>query len=259
MVASKATEYFNSVLSLVLLPGGFPMCYAMGDCLVTDYEVWKEFKEACQKKAETFAKIEVYGEEPPPFSWGLRPISPEKLHHVEDYNTKIWVWTFVLSNIAPYRAARNIFLNSLQAEPAALVKELMETYTRVPEEDILDGLMSTLNMEHALTPGELAETYRVQNPDRPQYVNLALMQLSEQRIEMARINHERQSRRLDFISSSSSEAEDPPATVTTVTAGPAPGPAAVTTVTGTEAAGTETTEQTGQTGQIRSTRTVNWV
>ena len=222
LVAAKAAEYFNSVLKLVLLPGGFPMCYAMGDCLVTDYEAWKEFKEACQKKAETIAKIEVYGEEPPPFSWGLRPVSPEKLHPIGDPSTKIWVWTFILANIAPYPAARNIFLSSLQKATnesfAHAVEDLFAGDVRVPEEAILDSVVGTLDDSNALTPGELAETYRVQDAAKPVFVNLALMQLSEARIaqsihendaKMSRI--ENQTKSLSFISSSSgSEAEDEP-------------------------------------------------
>ena len=99
-VKELTNTYFMRGLRLAVLPGGIPCCFAVGRALVTDYEVWNSFKDACQKKAETQAKIEVYNADAAPFTWGVRPVSPVHMHPPHSPETCCSVWAFVLLYVA---------------------------------------------------------------------------------------------------------------------------------------------------------------
>lgn len=183
IVRDLQNKYFMRALRLAVLPGGFPMCFAVGRGLVTDYEVWAAFKEACKKKAETEAKAEVYKAEGAPFTWGVRPISPKDIHPLSEAETCWWIWDFVLLNIAPYGACRREFFRSIHG--FTTFGELRQACLEGswPSDEALMELAAAIDTSVAITPGQLAMTFKENPAGTADIKNMGFLQMSPERAQ----------------------------------------------------------------------------
>lgn len=174
-------EFFLRALRLVVLPGGFPVCFAVGRSLVTDIDVWKSFKESCKRRASKAADEEIFDAAQPPFSWGTRPIDPRDLHSIFDQETQDWLWCWVLLNIARYPAAAAKFSEAIRGSKDKEAKEVLDALNAMeyltPEAS--NWLVNQLQANLSITPGQLSAEF-TQHPDQLQLVNLALLQTDPQ-------------------------------------------------------------------------------
>ena len=210
VVKQLTAEYFMRGVRLAVLPGGFPVCFAVGRALVTDYEVWNDFKDACQAKAETAAKVEVYNADAAPFSWGIRPISPVRLHSLSNPETCYWLWDWVLMNIAPYQPARAALAKGLRGIESPFSAEITAACRAGawPSDESLLWFASTVNTETAITPGQLAETFKSQDGGS-EFANLAELQVTDDKVRATKAAAQRTVSRMQAIETED-EGEMPP-------------------------------------------------
>lgn len=190
-VRELTASYFSRGMTLAKLPGGIPLCFAVGRCLVEDYKEWMSFKDYCEKKAKDQAKIEVYGAEQPPFTWGIRPIASSVLQPLDSPATQAWVWDFVLLNVAPFPAARNAVARGLAqmvteeraAGTAGLenaeqwvdqLKQAMAAQV-FPVDDLLSWFCAYITTDTRVTPAELSEMFSEGTEQDANLTNLATL------------------------------------------------------------------------------------
>lgn len=208
-VKELTATYFMRGLRLALLPGGFPMCYAVGRALVTDYDVWMDFKNACEAKAQAAAKIEVYDAATAPFTWGVRPISPVRLHPLTAPETCYWIWDFVLLNIAPYQPARVALAKAIRATNSQFVPEIVGAAKagEWPSDEALVWFASLVSTDTAITPGQLAETFKEEPDGTDEFVNLGLLQTTPEKAAARAAKARETAARMEMIGT---DAEDEP-------------------------------------------------
>lgn len=213
-LAKKIERYlWKSTMTLVRLPGNYPLCYATGrgSHLVTSYKAWTAYKDAVNREAWRRARNEATEEdllEKAPFTWGFRnfpsgePFSATGVEGVDPARAGAWVWDFVQANIMPYKTAKDKFIAGLKAQEAEkdaedserdwkgaadwLMKHLSSPGTLCAP-DAVNMLMSFLIFpkDESLnyTPGELSEFYNEFKAGDKHTSNLLFDQVGLQQLE----------------------------------------------------------------------------
>lgn len=241
-LAKKIERYlWKSTMTLVRLPGNYPLCYATGrgSHLVTSYKAWTAYKDAVNREAWRRARNEATEEdllEKAPFTWGFRNFpsgEPFNIHATgtdEPSRAGAWVWDFVQTNIMPYNTARDKFEAGLKAQEAKKVKEEPDKEWEGVSDWIMENLASpgtgcvpgVVNMlmdllifpkdeKHNYTPGELSEFYNEFKAGDKHTSNLLFDQVGLQQLEeRTRKLSQRLEEQRRLIEVSESEYEDIP-------------------------------------------------
>ena len=113
--AKLLKETWQSIVVLVLLPGGFPLCYGASESLLyLDHEVWQGLHEKLKAYLARYYYASIgHKVWDVSFTWGFRGVGQEFLNDINDEKTKIYIWNYICTNIIIDPVAKGKFVEAI--------------------------------------------------------------------------------------------------------------------------------------------------
>ena len=108
-------EAWKSIVVLITLPGGFPLCYAATSTLLyLNHDAWQELYNQLKLHIARYIYTNSGHKSEAPFTWGFRSFNPDNMFSIDDEKTQIFIWNYICTNIFIDPLAKKQFLNGIR-------------------------------------------------------------------------------------------------------------------------------------------------